>query len=147
MLQSKVKHVSQRCVIGSSFHCNMILLVSVRIISEAWEQNLECILLFSSRAFPHFNYPRDTSWEIITESLMGPLCCFIREQKKCSSARWNHVHVGYNVLHKSRCGNLYSPLTALRINLCTVSASLWSVWTRRILHSYADVWPSCLVCW
>lgn len=50
----------------------------------------------------------------------------------CSSAGWYRVHVEYHVLHKTRCGNLYSPLKVLRINLCSVSGSLWSVWTRRI---------------
>lgn len=50
----------------------------------------------------------------------------------CSSARWYHVHVEYNVLHKTSCENLCSPLKVLRINLCTVCVSLWSVWTRRI---------------
>ncbi|KAF2975414.1 hypothetical protein EK904_001980 [Melospiza melodia maxima] len=63
-----------------------------------------------------------------SESLMGPS----GGQKMCSSARWCHVHVEYHVLHKSSCGNLYSPLKVLRINLCTVSGSLWSVWTQRI---------------
>lgn len=54
-------------------------------------------------------------------------------QKMCSSARWCRVHVEYHVLHKTRCGNLCSPLKVLRINLCTVSGSLWSVWTCRIV--------------
>lgn len=92
--------------------------VSVKIIWEAYEQNLDCILLFCMLQLPKKYI------FLSVGALLDHLLLHHRAEDMHSSTRWHHVYMEYNVLHKIRSRNLYNPLKVLRINRWTMSSFL-----------------------